>query len=163
MSDSEELSFLLLAMYISTSLLKTFSVSDVFRDFANLVMVGDSGLGKSFSMEALSQVLRTCNISSVMLAQLFSHKGAFGEAQIAGASAITCSEVNLKTLFTLEAKEYLDVSLPSRKIDVKFKDPVAISKGVPFIFASNDFPGDIKEIWERNIAYKDMTGNIKME
>ena len=60
----------------------------------------------------------------------------------------------------MEAKEYLDVSLPARKIDVKFKDPVTISKGVPFIFASNDFPGDIANIWEKSMFYKDASGNI---
>ena len=52
LSDSEELSFLLLAMYLSNSLLKRFGHSDVFRDFANLVLFGDSGLGKSYAMEA---------------------------------------------------------------------------------------------------------------
>lgn len=94
---------------------------------------------------------------------MFSHRGTFAEAQIGSASAITCSEVNLKSLFTVEAKEYLDVSLPVRKVDVKFKDPVTISKGIPFFFASNDFPGDVKEIWEKNVFYKDMAGEIRKE
>lgn len=67
---------------------------------------------------------------------------------MASASVITCSEVGLRTLFNIEAKEYLDVSLPVRKVDVKFRDPVGITKGVPFIMASNDFPGDVSDIWD---------------
>lgn len=58
LSDSEELSFLLLAMYVSQTLLRRVLANDVFRDHANLVLLGDSGLGKSFAMEALSLVLR---------------------------------------------------------------------------------------------------------
>lgn len=155
LSDSEELSFLLLSMYVSQSLLRRMPHNEMFRDFANLVLIGDSGLGKSFAMESISTMLRACNISSVTLAQLFSSKGSFGEATIGSASAVTCSEVSLKSLFTLEAKEYLDVSLPVRKIDVKYKDPVALTKGVPFILASNDFPASVKDIWAKNLFYKD--------
>jgi len=70
------------------------------------------------------------------------------------ASVITCSEINLKSLFSTEAKEFLDISQPVRKVDIKFKDPVSLSKGVPFIMATNDYPGDLSEVWDKNVYFK---------
>lgn len=47
------------------------------------------------------------------------------------------------------AKEFLDVSLSKRKINVKFSDPVSLTRGVPFIMATNDFFGDYQSICKR--------------
>lgn len=40
------------------------------------------------------------------------------------------------------AKEFLDVSLSKRKINVKYAEPISLTRGVPFIMATNDFFGD---------------------
>lgn len=55
LSPEAELSFLMTANYISTSLLSSkHNGKAITRDFANLLLFGDSGTGKSFTLEALS-------------------------------------------------------------------------------------------------------------
>lgn len=72
LSHEAELSFLMTANYISQELLRPLSrdaggSAAVYRDHANLLLFGESGTGKSFTLEALSTVLDTHNISALCL------------------------------------------------------------------------------------------------
>ena len=110
--------------------------------------MGDTGTGKSFALEALSQLFRVQTMSSGTLDQLFSSKPTFCESKIASASAIVAHEVSISSLLTVAAKEYCDTTLPERKVNVKYLDPVPISCGVPFLMSTNDFPSDLN-VWNR--------------
>ena len=74
--------------------------------------------------------------------------GAFGESGLAKASVVTCTEVSLSTVFQVGSKEYLDVSQSTRKVNIKYENPISIMKGAPFIFCTNDFMGEQETLWD---------------
>ena len=56
---------MLLAMYISQNLFHTVDRAGCsFREHSNLYMYGDSGMGKTYLVEALGLLLNTSSISS---------------------------------------------------------------------------------------------------
>lgn len=51
-------------MYVSKQLLKRKSDDELVRDYANLLLFGESGTGKTYTLEALSLLLRVCRVSA---------------------------------------------------------------------------------------------------
>lgn len=157
LSPEAELSFLMTANYISTSLLSSkHNGKAITRDFANLLLFGDSGTGKSFTLEALSQVLDLNIVSALTIQQMFRGNMVFAEKQIVNASCIVAHEVATQDLLFTGAKEYLDVSLSKRKINVKYADPISLTRGVPFLMGTNDFIGETSNFFEWTQLFKNL-------